>query len=94
MVDALENAEECFLFFPLSLSLQALACDVPFAGEVGVVSRLVGISYISLSLAPEAVPKTLWVGFATDRAGCIVVMRQGVLRLRSAALVGCDVYTI
>ncbi len=86
MVEALENVEECFLFFPLSLFLHAPACDAPFAGEVGVVSRLVGMSYISSSLAAETVPKALCVGFTADRARCIVEMRLDVFRLRSSGL--------
>lgn len=86
MAEAPESVEECFLFFPLSLFLHAPACDATFVGEVGVVSRLVGISYISSSLAAEAVPEALWAGFTTDRARCIVEMRLGVFRFRSSGL--------
>ncbi|TQV99127.1 hypothetical protein IF1G_01342 [Cordyceps javanica] len=49
------------------------------------------MSYISSSLTAEVAPEVLPVAFAVDRAGCIVRMREGVLRFRNVGSLGSEV---
>lgn len=79
MLEALEKADACFLFFLVS-SFRFPFCDAPFPGEAGVVSRLLGMSYIS-SIASEAAFENAWVDFMPGFIGCIFVLgysRNGV----------------